>query len=136
MNTKIKSVLFIVISLSFGILLYILFRPPLSWFPDIKGWDKAIIDISWLPSLLSSFILYHLSDIIWSLALAEAVYLIKNNLILAVISSLILTILFELLQILKVVKGTGDIWDIIFVTVFLSIYYFIKRKGYKNEKET
>jgi len=136
MNNKFKSILFIFISLSLGTLIYVLFRPPLSWFPTIPDWDKAIVDISWLPTPLSSFILYHLSDVMWALALSETIFLIKKNLLFAVVITFVLTVIFESMQYLKLVRGTGDIWDVIFVTISLSIYYFIKKRSLKNEKES
>ena len=136
MNNKFKSILFIFISLSLGTLIYVLFRPPLSWFPTIPDWDKAIVDISWLPTPLSSFILYHLSDVMWALALSETIFLIKKNLLFAVVMAFILTVIFESMQYLKLVRGTGDIWDVIFVTISLLIYYFIRKRSLKNEKES
>ena len=136
MNNKFKSILFIFISLSLGTLIYVLFRPPLSWFPTIPDWDKAIVDISWLPTPLSSFILYHLSDVMWAVALSETIFLIKKNLLFAIVMAFILTVIFESMQYLKLVRGTGDIWDVIFVTISLLIYYFIRKRSLKNEKES
>ena len=136
MKKEYKSILLIYIFLSLGTLIYILFRPPLSWFPSIPDWDKAVVNISFLPSLISSFILYHLSDVMWALALSETIFLIKKNLLLSITTVFILTVMFESLQFLKIVKGTGDIWDVIYVTIFLSIYYFIKKRSWKNEKKS
>jgi hypothetical protein len=78
MQSKIKSLSFISVSLFFGMLIYFLFRPPLSWMPKISGWDRTIIDLAWVPLPVSAFIKYHLSDILWALALAETVYIIKK----------------------------------------------------------
>jgi len=130
---KYKSIFFITVSLFVGALIYLLFRPPLSWVPNIWGWDKAIIDISWLPSFVSGFILFHLSDILWALAFAETIYVIKRSLYLAVSISFISTTTFETLQFVGIVRGTGDIWDVILVTISLSMYFFIK-KGYMKMK--
>jgi len=128
MNNKLGSILFITITLSIGVSTYILFRPPLYWFPKIDNWNTAIINISWLPSLLSSFILYHLSDVMWALALTETLYIIKNNLLFAVLITFVLTLLFEVMQYFMIVRGTGDILDIIFVSISLSIYYLIRKE--------
>jgi hypothetical protein len=135
MNNKIRSFSFIFITLFIAVLTYVLFRPPLSWFPNSWEWDKAIIDLSRLPNLISNFIKYHLADVLWALALAEAVCIIKKNLNFSVIVALIATILFEFMQYLGIVKGTGDIFDVIFVAVSLSIYFLIKKRSYTNEEK-
>jgi glycopeptide antibiotics resistance protein len=80
------------------------------------------------------FLLYHLSDVMWALALAESVHLITKNITFAVITTFILTVLFEVMQYFRIVKGTGDIWDILFVAVSLSIYFMIMRRRHENEK--
>jgi hypothetical protein len=134
MPNKTKSIAFIIATLFIGTMIYLLFRPPLSWLPSIKGWDKAIIDISWLPLPISGFILYHFSDVLWALAFAETLYVIKNNLYIAVLISLVSTAVFETLQYFGVARGTGDIWDFIFVAISLSIYFVIKKGVNKNEK--
>jgi hypothetical protein len=118
-----------------GSLVYLLFRPPLSWFPKIASWDSAVIELSCLPSFISSFVKFHLSDVVWALALGETVYFIKKNLLLGVVIALASTIIFESMQFLGIIPGTGDIWDIIFVTIALSIYYIIKKRGIFNEKQ-
>jgi len=69
----------------------------------------------------------------WALALAETVYFLKRSLWLSVIIALAMTILFETAQYFKVVGGTGDIFDVIFVAVSLSIYFLIKKGLHKNE---
>jgi hypothetical protein len=127
MKNKTGSILFIFITLLAGMLIYFLFRPPLSWFPDIRGWDKTIVDLSWLPLPVSVFIKYHLSDILWALALAETVYVISNNLKFAFLTALVSTLLFEIMQYFGIVKGTGDILDVVFVAGSLSIYFIIKK---------
>jgi hypothetical protein len=134
-SRQVKSVIFILITLFFGALIYLLFRPPLSWLQGVGGWNNVIIDISRLPLPVSNFILYHLSDVLWALALAETIYFIKKNLYLAFWLALILTVLFETMQYFKIVKGTGDIWDIIFVAVSLSIYFMIKKRKYRHEEK-
>jgi glycopeptide antibiotics resistance protein len=76
-----------------------------------------------------------LSDVLWALAFAETVYVIKKSVAFCVIASFCLTVAFEMLQYFGIVRGTGDIWDIIFVAIFLSIYYTIKKRGKMNERE-
>jgi hypothetical protein len=129
-----KSILFIFSALLIGSSVYLLFRPPFTWLPEIGGWNKAVVDLSRLPTPVSDFILYHLSDVMWALALAETVYVVKKNLYLGVFTALGLTILFEVMQYSGIVRGTGDIWDVIFVAISLSIYYLIKKRRYQHEK--
>ncbi|MCL2634135.1 MAG: hypothetical protein FWD34_06430 [Oscillospiraceae bacterium] len=135
MKRPVGSFLFMFTALLLGVMIYVLFRPPLSWFPIIGNLDNAIIDLSQLPIFLSDFIKYHLSDILWALALAETVYIIKNNIYFAFFTALILTILFEIMQYIGIVSGTGDVLDVVFVACSLSIYFIIKKRKHRHEKE-
>ena len=134
MGTK-WSIFFIATALFIGSSVYILFRTPLSWFPDISGWDRAIINLSGVSPQLSAFIKFHLSDVMWALAFAETVYIIKNSLWLGVIVALVATILYEAMQYFGVIRGTGDIWDIFFVAISLAIYFILRKRGIMYEKQ-
>jgi len=132
----IRVILRIILPLFIGAFIYILFRPPLSWFPNVYGWDKAIIDLSSLPSFITSFILYHLTDVLWALSFTETLYLVSKNKYLAITIVFILTVLFELGQHYSIFPGTGDIRDVFFVTILLIIYLIIAlRKDNKHEKD-
>jgi len=130
---KFKNILIIFILLLIGLLTYVLFRPPLSWLVFINSGNQAIINLSWLPNPISAFILFHLADVLWALALAETVYIIKGNHLFAAFVALASTILFESMQYFNIIPGTGDIWDVIFVAISLFVYVLIKKRG-KNEK--
>ncbi|MCL2605562.1 MAG: hypothetical protein FWD90_13905 [Defluviitaleaceae bacterium] len=127
MSNTAKSIMFIHITLLIGVMVYILLKPPLSWMPNVGGWDKPIINITWMPKPISDFILYHLSDVLWALAFAETVFVIKRNLCFVVLIVFTLTVVYEAAQYIGIVKGTGDIRDIIFVAFSLSIYYKITK---------
>jgi steroid 5-alpha reductase family enzyme len=71
---------------------------------------------------------------LWALAFAETVYIIKKNLMLAISIALVSTILYEAAQYFGIVSGTGDIWDVIFVVLALTIYFTYKRRC-RNEKQ-
>ena len=129
-----KSLLFIAITLLIGSSIYILFRPPLSWFPHIYNWNSAFIDLSILPTAVSAFIKYHLSDVLWALAFAETVKLITNNFLLGAIIALVSTVFYETMQYLGYFRGTGDIYDVIFVLMSL-IIYLILNKGRKTDEK-
>jgi hypothetical protein len=136
MRKQVKSILFVLSCLFIGALPYFFFRPPFSWLPVIGRREEAIADISWMPLFMSDFVLYHLSDVLWALALAETAYLIKKNLRHAVAISFASTALFETMQYFGVIRGTGDIWDIIFAAISLVVYFFFKKGVCKNEKGT
>ena len=129
-----KSILFILITLTAGVLIYVFLRPPLYWSSTLIVLNHEIVDITWLPPYISMFILYHFADILWALAFAETVYVINGNHMLGIIVAFISTVLFETMQYFDILPGTGDIWDVFFVAISLFIYLVI-RKGVRNEKE-
>ena len=118
-----------------GISVYLLFRPPLSWFPYILGWDSVIINLSPLPIFLSDFIKFHLTDILWALSFVEVIYLITKNKYIAITIVIVSTIIFEVGQYFGIISGTGDIRDVICVLIMLVIYAIIISimEGNKNE---
>jgi len=128
----------IVLPLFIGALVYLLFRPPLPLIRNIIAWEDSLISLAVLPDFISSFILYHLTDVLWALSFVEAVYFISKNKYLAVIIVTIFTTIFEIGQHYGFIRGTGDIWDVVFVIVMLVIYFIILtiRKERKNEKES
>ena len=132
---KIKSIFIILTLLLIGLLIYVLFRAPLSWLAVLNSTNQAIIDLSWLPTPLATFILNHLTGVVWALALAETVYVIKDNYLLGTFIAFASTVLFESMQYFNFIPGTGDIWDVIFVTISLIGYLLIKKRG-RNEKKT
>ena len=127
----------ILLPLFLGSIVYLLFRPPLPIMQWLFTWDGALINISTLPNFLSSFILFHFTDILWALSFTETIYILSKNKYLAVIIVTVFTIVFELSQYFGVIAGTGDICDVIYVIAMLIIYLIImtKRKGPKNEKK-
>ena len=112
----------ILLPLVLGVLIYSLFRPPLFWVYGIFGWESEIISLSAFPLVLSEFILYHLTDVLWALSFVETIYFISKNKYLAVTIVAIFTILFESGQYFDCIRGTGDICDILCVFVMLAIY--------------
>ena len=124
-NLKGKSWIMILLPLFLGTIIYLLFRPPLSWFPNVFGWEKAVIDISGMPAPISVFILYHLSDVLWAISFAEILYAINRNRRSAIAVVIAVTVLLNIAQYFKIVKGTADILDIIYIVISLSIYFII-----------
>jgi len=77
--------------------------------------------------------------VVWALAFAETVYVIKDNYLLGAFVAFFATILFESMQFFSIVPGTGDIWDVIFVAISLLGYLLIRKRGAmgtENEKNT
>ena len=133
---KKKSIMYILVALLIGVLIYVLFRPPLQRSVAFQYRNHAIVDLTWLPTPISIFVLYHLADILWALAFAETVYVIKGSHTLGALIALVSTALFETMQYFGVFAGTGDIWDVIFVAISLFGYWAIKgRRGVRNENK-
>jgi len=133
-DIKKKNWIMILLPLFLGTMIYVLFRPPLSWFPDFFGWEKAVVSLSWIPAPISTFILYHLSDVLWAISFAEMIYTIKRKLYLAFIIVIAVTVLLNLAQHFRIAKGTADILDVIYIVVSLSIYFIIRKRIKKHEK--
>jgi len=132
---KNKSWIFVFVTLFFGALIYLLFKPPFSWMPNFFGWNKAIISLSWLPSPISIFIKCHLSDILWALSFAEMIYIFKHNYYYSFFIVLIFTILLNISQYYGITMGTADILDVLFIFGFLVIYIIISKEIKKDEKK-
>ncbi|MDR2599662.1 MAG: hypothetical protein LBC73_05245 [Oscillospiraceae bacterium] len=132
----IRSFIFVFAMLFIGMLVYVFLRSSFLWITIFPNHNQPIIDITWLPTPISIFILYHLSDVLWALAFAETVFIIMNNYTLGVVIALVSTVLFETAQYINIIPGTGDIWDIFFVAVALSVYWVIKKYIDTKEKRT
>lgn len=91
--------------------------------------------------VLTRFVRNHLLDMLWSYALVFCIYYFSSsltgNFVVPVLLAVVWSVVFEILQVFSVAKGTFDWLDIIFeivavVIAGLFIFYFSRRK--ENEK--
>lgn len=84
----------------------------------------------------------YLSDICWSVSLINALTLIIGTKRIQIVVSLIIATFFcifiELAQLLGIIKGTFDYWDIILETlsIIITLHLTTKIRRFKNEKTT
>lgn len=110
-----------------GTSIYIIFRNDVI-FIDWLGYNKIeVINIG--NSFLAKFVLYNLSDALWALSLMS--YLSSQSYRPIRICGLILPIVMECVQLLKVCPGTFDIIDLTIYCI-ISTGFFIK---WKQKKE-
>lgn len=91
--------------------------------------------------VLTRFVRNHLLDMLWSYALVFCIYYFSSsltgNIVVPVLLAVVWSVVFEILQVFSVAKGTFDWLDIIFeivavVIAGLFIFYFSRRK--ENEE--
>jgi len=115
-------VLFIALPLLSGALVYLLFREPVPLITRLFGIRSMIIDVSCLPGPLASFIRYHLADALFAFALAATLRLFISNGWVACGLAILYMTAYQLLQLLGVINGTADVWDVLWSAVFVGIY--------------
>jgi hypothetical protein len=131
MSKKTKIILYQIVPLLIGILIYALFRhqPP---FERYLPWDNPIFDIGFLPRFLLDFILYNLSDALWAFAFVGALDMCIKKPLKSAAIVMIAVIVFEYCQLIGIIKGTGDVGDIFFSMCAVVIYTIFL--GGRNEK--
>lgn len=134
---KIKMLCFWVIgifSLILGFLIYLLFREN----TIITTQISYIIDLEPLRNLFlgvkSDFLKYYLVDFLWALSLSCGLHIIfkpkiKGSLICS-LTVVTLGTVFEMLQFLNVINGTGDILDVIsYILAALTVNVINLKRG-------
>jgi len=133
-----SNAFFISVPLLLGLLVYVLFRPPLPIarkYLAFLHWNNVLIELSFLPVFLSAFIKFHLADILWALSFFAAVFAIKRSFLFSFIVVMCVDILYELAQFTGVVTGTGDWLDVFFVLCSLTIIFFIRTVSKQHEQK-
>ena len=106
-----------IVSLLTGFIIYLLFREN----TYISRFIENFVDLSavrkWCKPLESDFLKYYFPDYLWSLSLTSALHMIYNHKKLeswiCSLSTLILGCVYELLQYLDLISGTGDFVDVL-----------------------
>ncbi len=126
--TKKQFLLFTLMPLHFGAFIYILFRP------------SNLILNSWLenahfkPLLLKNHFIkqlsYSLPFSLWAIAFINTILVIwgnriNRNSIYWIVFSLIISPLTELLQLSRFVPGTFDIYDLLFLLLFITAFILL-----------
>lgn len=115
----IYNIVFVIIPIIIGAILYYIFCPNV-WFVNvIDGWfgkiNRPAIDFMAHPFL--RFIRNFAFDFIWALAMTNALYLIFNNnakpIEICLVIPVILGIAMEILQLLGIAHGTFDVRDVV-----------------------
>jgi hypothetical protein len=75
--------------------------------------------------LVKKFILYNLPDSLWAISFFCVLNVYIKRIIISFTIVITCTIVFELLQHLMVINGTGDLWDIFFSIMFLVPFFII-----------
>ena len=146
-SIKIKTILFnAILPLFIGGLIYLLFRSEkLLMFDWIRflGFKQSIDflrnDFSILKSFIPNWVLFSLPDGLWVYSFSSAIIIIWNDnrkvLILLLSIPLIFGPAVELLQFLKLFKGTFDIKDLVITIVafILSLNFNLKTNQYENQ---
>lgn len=123
------SVLFIVV----GALIYVFFRPT----TYIAQFIGNLTGLNSFGEFGSSFLKFYLPDFLWAISLSfglYAIYLpnIKTSIILSVVV-FVYGVLWEVLQVIGVIGGTGDIVDVIMYLVasMLAVTFNLKKEKTK-----
>lgn len=123
---------FVLLPLAAGLLVYLLFRPHIPVLSDIMRIGTPIIHLDCLPELLRNFLLYYLPDGLWTFALVAGVHFITESIRLSCLIAMLTVVLFELFQRLNIVRGTGDLLDILISGVAVLLYIMIQRRFYHH----
>ena len=115
----------IFISLSIGVFIYLLFRPPIGVFRLFSARDDALIVFPANIRFFREFVLYHLPDMSWTFALASVLWLFTKSRPLALFLPFFAAAGFEFLQFSGIVSGTADFLDVFFSALGLALFYFL-----------
>ena len=104
-------------SLSVGAIIYVLFRPNSYIAIFVNRIMEIGIPRQALESYSNDFLKFYFPDFLWMLSFCFCLYslfdLFKNGIIISTLVAFFCSILWELMQRLDFVSGTGDIIDII-----------------------
>jgi hypothetical protein len=114
---KTQFLIFAVVSLLMGFIIYILFRPETyvtKWVVSVIGSEFSIYVP---PAFDNNFIKYYLPDYLWGLSLACGLHLIflpkrKGSIAIALAVTFI-GVLYEIMQYINLIIGTGDVLDVL-----------------------
>lgn len=141
LTKKIIYLVNILIPLFLGTVLYIAFRQD----TYIARWFYRIFHIEFLieanENICVKFIQNYMCDMLWAYALMMALWLASGKTMLYRVGMMtfLFTMLVECLQIIELMKGTFDVWDILLEGIAISIATFaierIEKDADEDEKE-
>lgn len=106
-----------IVSLFTGGILYILFRGNTHLGKLFTQFSPIISFRTYLKPLASNLLRFHLPDFLWCLSLGcglQAVLrLEKRNILLCGFGAFLCGAIWEYMQLLGVISGTGDFWDVV-----------------------
>lgn len=127
----------IVVPMLIGSSVYLLFDRNIIIFDKIGFSSGQYVFFSSVFNCKPAFLRNYLCDFCWSFSLECAVYLFlvknKKNLIISVIVSSSVSVIIEFLQVLKVISGTFDIFDIILEIIAVIAAGFILNKIWEDK---
>lgn len=127
-----------VLALLFGAGIYALLREN----TYVSIWINNLVDLSsgryFCKSYSNVFVKYYLPDFLWALGLCSGLNVVfeneLKNIVLSGVLTLISGLIWELMQLLDIVSGTGDIIDILLylsasiIVVMINIITYRRRK--------
>ena len=134
MRNHVKTAVLGLAALSLGAVLYILFRP-MSFVAVSLGTNGWLSQLrTWLQPFACNFLRFYLPDMLWAFALSCGLQAIlaskKWGIVLCGVAAFVSGTIWELLQWLDVVRGTGDWLDMLMYLLagLASIIFGIKEK--------
>lgn len=108
----IYSIVFVIIPLCIGAILYYVFCKDVWFVKIIDGWFGQFDRPS-----INGFIRNYAFDFIWAFAMTNAMFIIFNNnakpIAICLVIPVVLGVAMEILQLLGISQGTFDIWDVV-----------------------
>ena len=116
MRVRIRNGLLCIFSLLIGGIIYLLFRPT-TILSEVIGSKRLLQQLRvWLQPISNAFVWYYVGDFLWMLALCCGGYTIlllnQKQERVWISAAVLLGVIWELMQWLGVVRGTGDWLDI------------------------
>jgi|TARA_R110002033_G_C3894949_1_gene239256 hypothetical protein len=135
-----RFIITVLIPIIFGSLIYIVFRKNniifIEWLHNkiLYQTDLSISLVKYIE--LHEIIIYSLPDGLWTFSLINLVLIIWNYKInrysfLWIIVAILLSIVFELVQLTSYVKGTFDYIDLLFIIIAIFLSFIINKKQIK-----
>lgn len=135
-----RFIITVLIPIIFGSLIYIVFRKNniifIEWLQNkiLYQTDLSISLVKYIE--LHEIIIYSLPDGLWTFSLINLVLIIWNYKInrysfLWIIIAILLSIVFELVQLTSYVKGTFDYIDLLFIIIAIFLSFIINKKQIK-----
>lgn len=130
------ALIYAVLPLALGVAIYALFRQPVSILTQLFGIREQVIDVSFLPDLVEIFLKYHLPDMLFAFAFAGALRLVFESTAGVCIFVCFYVAFFETLQFFSVIPGTGDLWDVVFSILAVTVFAALSGRGKKQPAVT